>query len=105
MAMQDQEKGGNPLDLSLEDMAISSVKEHLAPRRLASPKHLDHLSELLCCEAFCRRLRHHAAVHADSVRASSHWRGYWPSLSTSSDRRAIATWVKASFTRFPPLPA
>jgi hypothetical protein len=63
----DQEKGGNPLDLSLDDMAISSAKEHLTPRRLASLKHLDHLFELLCFQPFYRRLRHHAAVHADSA--------------------------------------
>ena len=43
IAMQDQEKGGNPLNLSLDYMAISSAKEHLARRRRPSLKHLDHL--------------------------------------------------------------
>jgi hypothetical protein len=52
IAMQDQEKGGNPLDLSLDDMAISSAKEHQTRRRRPSLKHLDHLGELLLLLGF-----------------------------------------------------
>ena len=78
IAIQDQEKGGNPLHLSLDDMAIPSAKEHQTRRRRSSLKHLDHprrTALLLLVSAavsdmmrLCKRIwRRHTPIGAAAV--------------------------------------